>query len=90
MKLTNQNVQMVHNQCQDCTCTKTTQFNYEELFFCLHNDRMHNQDFYTIDHLHASPKECINNLIAVTSRLDAVDALRNVLRPMGFQLISTF
>ena len=38
-----------------------------------------------IDYLHASPKEFINKFIAVTSRLDAVDALRNVLRPMGFQ-----
>ena len=35
-----------------------------------------------IDHLHASPKEFISKLIAVTSWLDAVVAYKNVLYPM--------
>ena len=35
-----------------------------------------------IDHLHASLKECLEVLIAVTSRLDAVVACVNVLHPM--------
>ena len=36
----------------------------------------------TIDHLHASPKEFISKLIAVTSWLAAVVAYTNVLHPM--------
>ena len=35
-----------------------------------------------IDHLHASLKECIEVLIAVTSQLDAVVACVNVLHPI--------
>ena len=34
------------------------------------------------DHLHASPKEFISKLIAVTSWLDAVVTYTNVLHPM--------
>ena len=38
--------------------------------------------YWPIDHLHASPKEFISKLIAVTSWLDAVVAYANVLHPM--------
>ena len=38
-----------------------------------------------IDHLHASENILITFLIAVTSRLDAVVARKNVLQPMGIR-----
>ena len=38
-----------------------------------------------IDHLHASKNILIEQLIAVTSRLDVLVAHKNVLQPMGIQ-----
>ena len=40
---------------------------------------------FAIDHLHASENILIAFLIAVTSRLDAVDAHKNVLQPTRIQ-----
>ena len=40
---------------------------------------------YQIDHLHASENILITFLIAVTSRLNALVARKNVLQPMGIR-----
>ena len=40
---------------------------------------------YVIGQLHVSESILINCLIALTSRLDALDARKNVLQPMGIR-----
>ena len=51
----------------------------------VYNNVWHNQYLVTIDHLYVSKNILITFIIAVTSRLDAVDACKNVLYPMGFR-----
>ena len=46
------------------------------------------QAMYTIDHLHACENILIEQLIAVTSRLDAPVALKNVLQPMEIRRLT--
>ena len=41
--------------------------------------------YLQIDHLHASENILIEQLIAVTSRLDALVTHKNVLQPMGIR-----